>query len=100
MPNKSAIKLITAEISALESLLETIDESFDHATDLIANCSGKIIVVGIMVMVATLREVVVTMDIKHHLLRPLHVVQEISIAGTRVVSHGLKWVQLIIRRVQ
>ena len=47
MPNKSALKLITAEISALESLLETIDESFDHATDLIANCSGKIIVVGI-----------------------------------------------------
>jgi len=47
MPNKSAIKLITAEISALESLLEIIDESFDHATDLIASCSGKIIVIGI-----------------------------------------------------
>ena len=47
MPNKSAIKLITAEISALESLLETIDDSFDHATGLIASCSGKIIVVGI-----------------------------------------------------
>ena len=47
MPNKSAIKLITAEISALESLLKTIDESFDHATSLIASCSGKIIVVGI-----------------------------------------------------
>ena len=47
MPNKSAIKLITAEISALESLLETIDDSFDHAMGLIASCSGKIIVVGI-----------------------------------------------------
>ena len=47
MPNKSAIKLIKAEISALESLLKTIDESFDHATSLIASCSGKIIVVGI-----------------------------------------------------
>ena len=47
MPNKSAIKLITAEISALESLLETIDDSFDHATSLIASCSGKTIVVGI-----------------------------------------------------
>ena len=47
MSNKSAIKLIKAEISALESLLEIIDESFDHATDLIASCSGKIIVIGI-----------------------------------------------------
>ena len=47
MPNKSAIKLITAEISALESLLKIIDESFDRATDLIASCSGKIIVIGI-----------------------------------------------------
>ena len=47
MPNKSAINLITAEISALESLLETIDDTFDHATDLITNCTGKIIVVGI-----------------------------------------------------
>ena len=47
MPNKSAIKLITAEISALESLLKTIDDSFDQATRLIASCKGKIIVVGI-----------------------------------------------------
>ena len=43
MPNKSAINLITAEISALESLLETIDDTFDHVTDLIVNCTGKII---------------------------------------------------------
>ena len=47
MPNKSALKLITEEISALESLLETIDDSFDQAARLIASCKGKIIVVGI-----------------------------------------------------
>ena len=47
MPNKSALKLITAEISALESLLETIDDSFDLVARLIASCKGKIIVVGI-----------------------------------------------------
>tara|TARA_B110000438_G_scaffold300989_1_gene354712 strand:- start:2296 stop:3261 length:966 start_codon:yes stop_codon:yes gene_type:complete len=47
MPNKSAINLIKAEISALQSLLNTIDESFDDAVDCIVNCSGKIIVIGI-----------------------------------------------------
>lgn len=47
MPNKSAINLIEAEISALQSLLNTIDESFDDAVDCIVNCSGKIIVIGI-----------------------------------------------------
>lgn len=47
MPNKSAINLIIAEISALQSLLNTIDESFDDAVDCIVNCSGKIIVIGI-----------------------------------------------------
>jgi arabinose-5-phosphate isomerase len=47
MPNKSAINLIKAEISALNSLLKTIDDSFDMAVDLIVNCNGKIIVIGI-----------------------------------------------------
>ena len=47
MPNKSAINLIKAEISALNSLLKTIDDSFDMAVDLIVNCTGKIIVIGI-----------------------------------------------------
>ena len=47
MPNKSAINLIKAEISALQSLLNTIDESFDDVVDCIVNCSGKIIVIGI-----------------------------------------------------
>ena len=47
MPNKSAINLIKAEISALNSLLKTIDDSFDNAVDLIVNCTGKIIVIGI-----------------------------------------------------
>ena len=47
MPNKSAINLIKAEISALNSLLKTIDDSFDSAVDLIVNCTGKIIVIGI-----------------------------------------------------
>ena len=47
MPNKSAINLIKAEISALNSLLKTIDDSFDNAVDLIINCTGKIIVIGI-----------------------------------------------------
>ena len=76
MPNKSALKLITAEISALESLLETIDESFDHATDLIANCSGKIIVVGIgdQEVILKVHSLMVT---RHHLLQPLHVGQVI-----------------------
>ena len=47
MPNKSAINLIQAEIAALNSLLKTIDDSFDNVVDLIVNCSGKIIVIGI-----------------------------------------------------
>ena len=47
MPNKSAINLIKAEISALNSLLKTIDDSFDMAINLIVNCTGKIIVIGI-----------------------------------------------------
>ncbi len=47
MPNKSAINLIKAEISALNSLLKTIDDSFDMAVDLIVNCAGKVIVIGI-----------------------------------------------------
>jgi arabinose-5-phosphate isomerase len=47
MPNKSAINLIKAEISALNSLLKTIDDSFDNAVDFIVNCTGKIIVIGI-----------------------------------------------------
>ena len=47
MPNKSAINLIQAEIAALNSLLKTIDNSFDNVVDLIVNCSGKIIVIGI-----------------------------------------------------
>ena len=47
MPNKSAINLIQAEIAALNSLLKTIDDSFDNVMDLIVNCSGKIIVIGI-----------------------------------------------------
>ena len=47
MPNKSAISLIKAEISALNSLLKTIDDSFDNVVDLIINCTGKIIVIGI-----------------------------------------------------
>ena len=47
MPNKSAINLIKAEISALNSLLKTIDDSFDRAVDLIVNCAGKVIVIGI-----------------------------------------------------
>jgi len=47
MPNKSAISLIKAEISALNSLLKTIDDSFDNVVDLIVNCTGKIIVIGI-----------------------------------------------------
>ena len=47
MPNKSAINLIKAEISALNSLLKTIDDSFDNVVDLIINCTGKIIVIGI-----------------------------------------------------
>ena len=47
MPNKSAINLIKAEISALNSLLTTIDDSFDMAVDLIVKCSGKVIVIGI-----------------------------------------------------
>ena len=47
MPNKSAINLIKAEISALNSLLKTIDDSFDMAVDLIVKCSGKVIVIGI-----------------------------------------------------
>ena len=47
MPNKPAINLIKAEISALNSLLKTIDDSFDMAVDLIVNCNGKIIVIGI-----------------------------------------------------
>ena len=47
MPNKPAINLIKAEISALNSLLKTIDDSFDNAVDLIVNCTGKIIVIGI-----------------------------------------------------
>ena len=38
---------IKAEISALNSLLKTIDDSFDMAVDLIVNCTGKIIVIGI-----------------------------------------------------
>ena len=47
MSNKSAINLIQAEIAALNSLLKTIDDSFDNVVDLIVNCSGKIIVIGI-----------------------------------------------------
>ena len=46
MPNKSAINLIQAEIAALNSLLKTIDDSFDNVVDLIVNCSGKIITSG------------------------------------------------------
>lgn len=43
---KSAQRVITDEISALQALHDRIDESFHAACDIILNCKGKVVVLG------------------------------------------------------
>jgi arabinose-5-phosphate isomerase len=47
MSNKIAINIIKNEIHALHGLLQTIDEKFDKAIDMINSCLSKVVILGV-----------------------------------------------------